>query len=323
MDHPVQPPFRVLADFGRQGASEVVDAGEAFGGGESVRVSECSVMGPQTVAEALDSLVVDRPERCLVLTRVGDQGLEFDVDRGRDVLDVVDLLGLPEQQRLGSVMLEVEFGQEVGITRCNDGVTGEPTGGSVVGMEAVPFPGVVSEDHIRAKFADRSDHLGTRLWVVGEFSIDPAEESHFTGAVATEQAGCSELFDFSDTPESVEVGGGVPGPLGPIGADQMVDLGARLCPFGQGATAAELDVIGMRADGQCSPRDGQIGVHASLWQAGLAGLIRPTGHIDSSEVSGVVGSNSLSSAAIARLQRAARGCERSSTVSMSRPSTGS
>ena len=58
------------------------------------------------------------------------------------------------------------------------------------------------------------------------------------------------MFVLAQGDEGCLVAFGVPRTLGAVGQDQVVDGGAAGRPLGQRSTAAELDVIGMRPDGQ-------------------------------------------------------------------------
>jgi hypothetical protein len=66
----------------------------------------------------------------------------------------------------------------------------------------------------------------------------------------TELTGGRPLFELTATDKAFDVGIGVPGALGPVGAHQQADLTSGGCPLRQGGAGAEFDVIGVRGYGQ-------------------------------------------------------------------------
>ena len=79
------------------------------------------------------------------LALVREQRRDLVGDGRVDRLDVVGLVGLEEQQRVGSVMRTAEPGEEVRVARRDDAVDGQPAGVAVIGMQAIPLPRIVTE----------------------------------------------------------------------------------------------------------------------------------------------------------------------------------
>ena len=122
-------------------------------------------------------------------------------------------------------------------------------------MEPIPAPGVVAQDDIGADGANRPCDLPLGPGAIAELAVGPAEE--FDLAPAQDDGGAA-LFVLAQGDEGCLVAFGVPRTLGAVGQDQVVDGGAGGRPLGQRSTAAELDVIGMRPDGQGDGRDGEV-----------------------------------------------------------------
>ena len=70
-----------------------------------------------------------------------------------DPLDVVRLVGLEQQERVGPVVRTTETGEEVRVTGRDDAVDGQPAGVTVVGMQPVALPRVVTEHDVGAHLA--------------------------------------------------------------------------------------------------------------------------------------------------------------------------
>ena len=148
--------------------------------------------------------------RRLELTFVRFEGVELCVDRGRDVLDVVGLIRLPQQQRRWPVMGDAVLRKEVGIPSRDDSVAHEETSGAVVGMQAVPLPRVVAQDHLGPQLAD---HLGDRadgLPVGTELTVDPSEEADVSGPITGQTSSRFPLLVLTANNEPREIGGDVP-----------------------------------------------------------------------------------------------------------------
>ena len=175
-----------------------------------------------------------------------------------DVLGVVGLVGLEQQQRSRAVRCERVLRVEVRIAGRDDGVAHEPAGVAVVRVQPVALPRVVAEDDLRLQFADDPGDHANRLAVARQLAVDVAEEAHLAGPAAGDAASGLTLLELPPGDQGGEVGAGVPRALRSVGADEVVDDTARRRPLGEGAAGAELDVVGMGADGERRRRDGAV-----------------------------------------------------------------
>ena len=91
--------------------------------------------------------------------------------------------------------------------------------------------------------------------VVAELAVGPTEEGD---VAAAEQGGGAPLLLFAQGDEHRLVLVGVPTPLRTVGQHEVVEHRARRRPLGQRGAAAELDVVGMGADGQGGRGHGQV-----------------------------------------------------------------
>ena len=69
-----------------------------------------------------------------------------------------------------------ELGEEMGVAGGDQGVDGEEAGGPVVGVEPVPPPGVVAQEHVGSHVSDEAGELPPFARTVLELAVDPAEE---------------------------------------------------------------------------------------------------------------------------------------------------
>src|ERR1700716_1341245 len=114
----------------------------------------------------------------------------------------------------------------------------------------------MAQHHIRSGFADPVGDLPALAQSRLEFAIGPTEKRHLTGP--TEGPRSRPLFLLTDDNQLGRVLAWIPRALGPVGAHQMVDVTPVVGPFGEGAAATELDVVGMGADGQGAARRRQV-----------------------------------------------------------------
>ncbi len=150
---------------------------------------------------------------------------------------------------------EILIGEEVGIARGDDGVGDDEPRRAVVGMEAVPAPGVVGQHDIGTDEAQQPGDLPPGAGVVAELTVGPTEEGDVAPA---EKRGGAALLLLAHGDEHRLVLSGVPTSLRTVGQHEVVQDGARRRPLGQRGAAAELDVIGMGADGQGGHGHAQI-----------------------------------------------------------------
>ena len=172
----------------QRSAQRSAEDSEDLGGGDAEGRTELAETGPDALAERLQLTGVGGVHRRLELALVGLQGGELAVDERRHVLDVVRLVGLPQQQGGRAVRGEVVLGEEVGVARGDDGVADQPAGVAVIGMEPVALPRVVAEHDLRLQLADDSHHLRHGPPVGDELAVDAVEEAHLAGTVAGQPA---------------------------------------------------------------------------------------------------------------------------------------
>ena len=147
----------------------------------------------------------------------------------------------------------------MGVPGGHQGVEGEEAGGPVVGVEAVAAPGVVAEQHVGPHGPDDPGHRPALVGVVDQLAVDLAEELHPVAGrrsdVTAEQApaAAARHSRLRAATSAAEVGVGVPAALGPVGEHEVVDLAAGGRPAGERGAGAELDVVGVGADGQRRP----------------------------------------------------------------------
>ena len=101
---------------------------------------------------------------------------ELGVGEAGDVLDVVGLVGLEQQERVGAVVGEALLGEEVRVAGGHDAVDGEEAGVAVVGVEPVALPRVVAEHDGGPQRADPVGHLPALAQAGLELAVGPAEE---------------------------------------------------------------------------------------------------------------------------------------------------
>jgi hypothetical protein len=135
----------------------------------------------------------------------------------------------------------------------DDAVDDELAGAAVVGVEAVLLPRVVTEDDVGSGGADRHAHLLASVHVGFELAVDRVEEVHRLGA-QRDGSGALLVVPGGDELGQVLVGG--PGALRTVGEHEELHVRARAYPLGEGRAAAELDVVGVRADGEHAARGG-------------------------------------------------------------------
>ena len=111
------------------------------------------------------------------------QRVDLRVDIGIvDALDVVDDLGLEQQQRARAGGGAREPGKKCG-SRAATIASITNAGVAVVGVQAVPLPRVVTEHDVGPHRADQRAHTCSRARrVVGELAVDRAEEVDVGGA---------------------------------------------------------------------------------------------------------------------------------------------
>jgi len=177
------------------------------------------------------------------------------------VLDVVGQVSLEQQQGVGSVRLQSQFRKEVGIAGRHQRVEHEEPGSSVVRMEPVPAPRIVSHQCGGAQLSDDPGDIATLVHLVDEFAVHPTKVEHpVADTIPIHDARCAHrtvdhrcrrpALRFAGRHQGAEIGVRVPAALGSVGEDQVVHPASGRRPLGQRGATSELDVVGVRADGQ-------------------------------------------------------------------------
>src|SRR5262245_35742397 len=117
----------------------------------------------------------------------------------------------------------------------------------MIGMDAADRPWVVAEYRVRPDLPDDQAHLRLGGEAGVELAVDVPEEDDLGD---TECVRRRLLLGLAHVDERLRVGVLVPGALRAIGADAHHDMRARVGPFRERGAAAELDVVGMGADGE-------------------------------------------------------------------------
>ena len=192
--------------------------------------------------------------RRLELALVGlERGELASTDR-RDVLDVVGLVGLPQQQRVGPVVGEPLLGEEVRVAGGDDAVAGEQAGVAVVGVEPVALPRVVAEHDVGLQPADPVRDLPP-LARARSRARRRASRGTRTSPVAPQRAGPPPAARAWRVTTSAAVSAsGSQVPFEPSVQTRWWTTHPGRGPLGQRAAAAELDVVGVGADGQRDAR---------------------------------------------------------------------
>ena len=115
------------------------------------------------------------------LARVGVQRGELGVGEAGHVLDVIGLVRLEQQERLGTVVRQLLLGEEVRVARRDHPFDGEQPRVPVIGVQPVPLPRVVSEHHRGLEPADPVGHLPPLAQPRVELAVGPAEEDALAG----------------------------------------------------------------------------------------------------------------------------------------------
>ena len=107
---------------------------------------------------------------------MGEECTELVLGEAVGALDVIGLVGFEEEQGARAMVCGPDVRKEQRVTCSHDRVHGEEPGVTMVGVEAVPLPGVVSEHHIGSEAADRRHELGPGDNPVFELTVGPTEE---------------------------------------------------------------------------------------------------------------------------------------------------
>ena len=214
-------------------------------------------LGLDPAPEPCQLRIVAGVHRRLELAGVGQQRPVFDLGEAGHVLGVVRSIRLEQEQVVGAVMGDGLVWEELRVPGRNDPVCGQPAGVAVIGVQAVPFPRIMAEDHVRFGPADPQRHLGPLLHAGGQLAVRPAEEADL--AERSQHRRRIPLFPLPGGDQLGHIGIGIPRPLRAVGADQHADLAAGGGPLCQGRPAAEIDVVGMGPDGQRPGRCRQVG----------------------------------------------------------------
>jgi hypothetical protein len=181
---------------------------------------------------------------------------DLDVDGGADVLGVIGFVSLPKKHVGGSMVSNAVLSKEVGISSSDHCIAQEEPRSAMVRVEAIPLPRIVSKNHIGFQAANFPSETAAKITRGFEISVDLVEKDNL--ALCSQSAGRFTLLFASSRDESLDIGIGIPCPLGAIGQDEVMDETAGLCPFGQSSSASEFDVVGVRTDSKRDCRRRQI-----------------------------------------------------------------
>ena len=148
----------------------------------------------------------------------------------------------------------------------------------------------MTEHHLGTELTDDQCDPTPRLEVAVELAVDVPEEPHVAGVGAGQPSCRLPLLVLPAGHERRRVGGGVPGALRPVGAHEVVHDAPGGRPLRQHAATPELDVVGVRPDGECAGGGGQVGAERSVFY----GVTVLSDEADPAEAAQVLGSINLS-----------------------------
>ena len=114
------------------GGSELVDEAEDLALGDPAGATDAGGVGDHASPEVLalyEIIGLGDPVGGDELGAMGQERIDLQVGESGDVLDVVRLLGLEQQQRIGAVVRKVEMREEVRIAGRHNGVEAQPCDG--------------------------------------------------------------------------------------------------------------------------------------------------------------------------------------------------
>ncbi len=143
-----------------------------------------------------------------------------------DVLEVVGLVGRPQQQRAWSMLLdaggELLREEEVVARRHHCVDRGEPRD-PVIGVQHVPLPWVVGQHHVGTEPADPTGELAPQVDRGLELTVHSSEHDHLA---SPQLIGGGTLLGVAGSDELLGGQRRVPGPFGTVGDHQHRDLAA-------------------------------------------------------------------------------------------------
>ena len=213
-----------------------------------MRSPEVGEASPDALSENVELGVVDRLHRRLELALVSFECPQLHVHDVDDVLDVIGLVGFPEHECVGPMMGDAVFFVEVRVTGRNDSFDRQEPGMTMIRVESVPLPRIVSEHDAGPEFSDDSSNSAALLESAVEFTVDVLEKANFASVGATESRRRFALFLLAPECERNYVGVGVPRALRSVRAHEVMDGASVGRPFRQERSAPELDVVWMSAD---------------------------------------------------------------------------
>ena len=88
---------------------------------------------------------IDGLHGALELGRVGEERLDLRLDESPDVLCVIRRVGFPQEQMTWTMVGDAVLPEEVRVAGCDDGIACEESGSSMVRVEPISLPWVVTE----------------------------------------------------------------------------------------------------------------------------------------------------------------------------------
>jgi hypothetical protein len=183
--------------------------------------------------------------------------------------NVIRQIWFPQKERRGAMRGGSDVVIEVRVPGSDNGSEGDEAGSSMIGVEAVATPWIVTQDHIRTNFPYGPHDIAARVFVIGQLTIDAIEEDdvvRMLRRVPVEESCRSPALCSAGGNKIGKIGVGIPAPLGPIGENEVHDPTASLGPSSQGGPSSELDVVGMSSDGQSRLGHRKVDRHWSAHQ---------------------------------------------------------
>jgi len=104
------------------------------------------------------------------------------------------------------------------VACCHDPLAGQEACVTVIGVESIPLPRIVTEYYARPELTNDECDLAPLLEATVELAIDKAEKAHLARPVAGDSAGCFALLYLTPSCQCRNINVSIPGSLRTIGA---------------------------------------------------------------------------------------------------------
>ena len=131
------------------------------------------------------------------------------------------------------MMSKVVLPIEVRIASSHDSFAGQEARVSVIWVQSITLPGIVSEYNLRLQLADHLGHFTPDGQAAVELSIDIAEKPNLARTISSQPVSRFALLILAPQGERIHVCIDVPSPLGTIGTYEMMDSAAISGPLGE------------------------------------------------------------------------------------------